>query len=260
MLKKKNGTIAALTLSFVLILGGGVFAYEEIQEKEEMVAVQKENLSQLETEKEALEKDKATKEKVIADKDKAIEETKNTLSDKEKALKEKEEALKEKENAIKSKDEQIQELKEDLSAKAKRKEEELKNKKEVVVASVAPTSSVVQASAKKEETIVPSRSNDEPSGRTFYVEATAYVALCDTGCTGITATGINLLQNPGLKVIAVDPSVIPLGSKVHVEGYGYAIAGDTGGAIKGNRIDLYVQNHSDAVAYGRQQIKVTILE
>lgn len=261
MLKKKNGIITALTLSGLLILGGGVFAYEEIQEKEEMVAVQKENLSQLETEKEALEKDKATKEKVIAEKEKAIKEVEDNLSDKEKALKEKEKSLEEKENAIKSKDEQIQKLKEDLSAKAKRKEEELKNKKEVVVASAAPTSSVVQTSAKKEETIVPSRSNgSEPAGRTFYVEATAYVALCDTGCTGITATGINLLQNPGLKVIAVDPSVIPLGSKVYVEGYGHAIAGDTGGAIKGNRIDLYMQNHSDAVAYGRQQIKVTILE
>ena len=47
-------------------------------------------------------------------------------------------------------------------------------------------------------------------------------------------TGINLRANPNLKVIAVDPSVIPLGSKVWVEGYGYAVAGDTGGAIKGN--------------------------
>ena len=63
--------------------------------------------------------------------------------------------------------------------------------------------------------------------------ATAYTAHCN-GCSGITATGINLRANPNLKVIAVDPSVIPLGSKVWVEGYGYAVAGDTGGAIKGN--------------------------
>ena len=55
-----------------------------------------------------------------------------------------------------------------------------------------------------------------------------------------TATGINLRSNPNLKVIAVDPSVIPLGSKVWVEGYGYAVAGDTGGAIKGNKIDLFM--------------------
>ena len=62
--------------------------------------------------------------------------------------------------------------------------------------------------------------------------ATAYTAYCN-GCSGITTTGINLRANPNLKVIAVDPSVIPLGSKVWVEGYGYAVAGDTGGAIKG---------------------------
>ena len=61
--------------------------------------------------------------------------------------------------------------------------------------------------------------------------ATAYTASC-AGCSGITATGINLKANPNQKVISVNPTVIPLGSKVSVEGYGEAIAGDTGGAIK----------------------------
>lgn len=99
----------------------------------------------------------------------------------------------------------------------------------------------------------------EPAGgKEFYVSATAYTASC-TGCSGITATGINLKANPGLKVIAVDPSVIPLGSKVWVEGYGNAIAGDTGGAIKGNKIDLFMPNRSDAIAFGRKQVKVKIL-
>ncbi len=99
----------------------------------------------------------------------------------------------------------------------------------------------------------------EPTGgKEFYVSATAYTASC-TGCSGITATGINLKANPGLKVIAVDPSVIPLGSKVWVEGYGNAIAGDTGGAIKGNKIDLFMPNRADALAFGRKQVKVKIL-
>lgn len=99
----------------------------------------------------------------------------------------------------------------------------------------------------------------EPTGgKEFYVSATAYTASC-TGCSGITATGINLKTNPGLKVIAVDPSVIPLGSKVWVEGYGNAIAGDTGGAIKGNKIDLFMANKSDALSFGRKQVKVRIL-
>lgn len=90
------------------------------------------------------------------------------------------------------------------------------------------------------------------------VEATAYTASCE-GCSGITATGINLLKNPNAKVISVDPSVIPLGSKVYVEGYGEAIAGDTGGAIKGNKIDVFIPNKQEALNFGRKQLKVTIL-
>src|SRR5699024_3555243 len=57
------------------------------------------------------------------------------------------------------------------------------------------------------------------SGQSMTMEATAYTAQCD-GCTGITATGIDLNANSNKKVVAVDPSVIPLGSRVHVEGYG----------------------------------------
>ena len=64
-----------------------------------------------------------------------------------------------------------------------------------------------------------SRSDSEPaSGKEFYVEATAYTPYC-SGCSGISATGINLRSNSSLKVIAVDPNVIELGSKVWVEGY-----------------------------------------
>lgn len=95
--------------------------------------------------------------------------------------------------------------------------------------------------------------------RTLTVEATAYTAYC-TGCSGITATGINLRANPNLKVIAVDPRVIPLGSRVWVEGYGEAIAGDTGGAIKGNKIDVFIPNYQDALNWGRKTVTVKILD
>ncbi|TKC18764.1 LysM peptidoglycan-binding and 3D domain-containing protein [Robertmurraya kyonggiensis] len=96
-------------------------------------------------------------------------------------------------------------------------------------------------------------------GKVITVEATAYTSSCE-GCSGITSTGINLKENPDAKVISVDPTVIPLGSKVYVEGYGYATAADTGGAIKGNKIDVFVPNHADAVQFGRKQVKVTILD
>ncbi|MGD7043290.1 LysM peptidoglycan-binding domain-containing protein [Jeotgalibacillus proteolyticus] len=91
------------------------------------------------------------------------------------------------------------------------------------------------------------------------VTATAYTAYCN-GCSGVTRTGIDLRANPNQKVIAVDPNVIPLGSKVWVEGYGEAIAGDTGGAIKGNKIDLFIPSQQDALNYGVQEVQVKILE
>lgn len=103
------------------------------------------------------------------------------------------------------------------------------------------------------------KSTSEPSGgQTKTMEATAYTAEC-TGCSGITATGINLSSNPNKKVVAVDPSVIPLGSRVWVSGYGEAIAGDTGGDIKGNRIDLHFPNKQAAYSFGRQAVTVKVL-
>lgn len=102
-------------------------------------------------------------------------------------------------------------------------------------------------------------SSSEPNGKEFYVSATAYTAYCN-GCSGITATGIDLRSNPNLKVIAVDPSVIALGSKVWVEGYGYAVAGDTGGAIKGMKIDLFMPTTDQAFGFGRKQVRIKVLD
>lgn len=127
---------------------------------------------------------------------------------------------------------------------------------------VAVGSKVVVASAynKKSNVAVSRGSSAAPSGgKEFYVTATAYTAHCN-GCTGKTATGIDLRSNPNLKVIAVDPSVIPLGSKVWVEGYGYAIAGDTGGAIKGKKIDLHVPTKAAAYNFGRRTVKIKVID
>lgn len=95
-------------------------------------------------------------------------------------------------------------------------------------------------------------------GKEIYVSSTAYTASCN-GCSGITATGLNLKNNPNAKVIAVDPNVIPLGSKVYVEGYGYAVAADKGGAIKGHKIDVFFPSTSDAYRWGVKKVKVRIL-
>ncbi|WP_258000442.1 G5 and 3D domain-containing protein [Bacillus sp. Marseille-P3661] len=103
------------------------------------------------------------------------------------------------------------------------------------------------------------RSSDVISTKEFYVTSTAYTAYCN-GCSGITATGINLRKNPDQKVIAVDPNVIPLGTKVWVEGYGHAIAGDTGGAIKGHKIDLFIPDSDTVRKYGRKKVLIKLLE
>jgi len=122
---------------------------------------------------------------------------------------------------------------------------------------VAVGTKPVVASAATATTV--SRGSSEPSsGKEFYVTATAYTPNC-SGCSGISATGINLNSGSGLKVIAVDPSVIKLGSKVWVEGYGTAIAGDTGGAIKGNRIDILVQSESQASNWGVRKVRIKVL-
>ncbi|WP_042479100.1 G5 and 3D domain-containing protein [Bacillus ndiopicus] len=120
-----------------------------------------------------------------------------------------------------------------------------------------PTTKVVAVGTKVVTASV-SRSNAPTGGTEFYVTATAYTPYCN-GCSGISAAGINLRSDSDLKLIAVDPSVIPLGTKVWVEGYGYAIAGDTGGAIKGNKIDILVQTKQQAYSWGRKKVRIKVL-
>lgn len=103
------------------------------------------------------------------------------------------------------------------------------------------------------DTTITTPSSD--GGTSLTVSATAYSS--DNGLGFITATGINLHQNP--MCIAVDPSVIPLGKMVEVPGYGIAIAGDTGGAIKGNIIDVHLPTTAQAQAWGRKTIQINIL-
>ena len=101
-----------------------------------------------------------------------------------------------------------------------------------------------------------SRGNEYRYKDCLTVTATAYC------CGTTTATGMKVRYG----VVAVDPRVIPLGSRLYIEAengtwiYGTAVAADTGGAIKGNKIDLYVESYSDAINFGRRKAKVYILE
>lgn len=88
--------------------------------------------------------------------------------------------------------------------------------------------------------------------------ATAYCP-CSSCCgsnSGSTATGLPA----GKGVVAVDPRVIPLGTKLYISEYGEAIAGDTGGSIVGQRIDLGFNSHSEALAWGKGWVVVEVIE
>lgn len=95
--------------------------------------------------------------------------------------------------------------------------------------------------------------------KVVWMEATGYSPdprSCGKYATGITSIGLHA----GYGVVAVDPRVIPLGSRLYIEGYGYAVAADVGGAIKGLRIDLGHDTHGTALAVGRRQVKVHVLD
>lgn len=90
--------------------------------------------------------------------------------------------------------------------------------------------------------------------------ATAYYAygsgVKDINGNGITAIGLRARKG----IVAVDPRVIPLGTKLYIPGYGEALAADTGGWIKGNRIDLCFETREDCYRYGRRKIKIYLVE
>lgn len=157
-------------------------------------------------------------------------------------------------------------------AAAKAEQEELAKAREAAVKQKEEQEAA--AKQKEEQAAAPVAKNTAPEskpdvkpaqgGKEFYVTATAYTA--DPSENGYkpgesvkSKLGHDLTANPNMKLIAVDPAVIPLGSTVYVEGYGTAIAGDTGSAIKGHIIDLLMPNSAAANNWGRRTVKVTIL-
>ena len=121
-----------------------------------------------------------------------------------------------------------------------------------------------KAEAEKKKAVAVSRGN-KSNNNWIVFEATHYSAFCNTGCTGITKEGYNVkntIYHKGYRVIAVDPKKIPLGSLVEVQtSYGTfkALAGDTGGDVKGNRIDILVESDNVAFKLGREKVQVRIL-
>ena len=182
--------------------------------------------------------------------------------------------------------ETTQEGKEELESKEqedkKEEKQDIQEKENVVVAKAERNTAtqVVSRKGTREDTVkyVSYRElaeNDPPVEYRSVVEvsATAY-CLCQKCCGklpshpsyGYTASGIKIIPGTGMKVIAVDPGIIPLGSKVYVQGlygawdYGNAVAGDTGSAIKDHKIDLYMDTHEEALMWGRRNVNVYVVE
>ena len=118
------------------------------------------------------------------------------------------------------------------------------------------TTQAAQATPATETTQAAAASSSQ-GGYYLTVEATAY-SYNEAGLSNYTADGTNLVSEPN--VIAVDPSVIPLGSYVEIPGYGIFRAADTGGAIYGNRIDVHLVNLNDVYNFGRRTITIRVLQ
>ena len=145
-------------------------------------------------------------------------------------------------------------------------EEEIITKAVAQITEVGPKKTLDSYKIASAGTIQTSRSGNLAYSKVITANATAYDASsCGKAPShpayGITATG----RRAGYGIVAVDPSIIPLGTKLYIESadgsyvYGTAIAADTGGAIKGNRIDLCYNTRAEAIQFGRRQMKVYIL-
>ena len=163
--------------------------------------------------------------------------------------------------ALATEGEAVQTAKTKIAAKEKA-EKEAAEKAAAEKAAKEQAAREAQAAAEKEaaEQAAAQAATTQPVGQTFIMESTAYSSDPADALGGgtVTATGQNLLTNP--MAVAVDPNVIPLGTRLYVEGYGEAIASDTGGAIKGNIVDVHFSTYEQCIQWGRRQVKVTILE
>ena len=130
-------------------------------------------------------------------------------------------------------------------------------KSEATTSASNETAQATQATETTQAAQTTQAASSSQNGYYLTVEATAY-SYNEAGLSSYTADGTNLVNEPN--VIAVDPSVIPLGAYVEIPGYGIFRAADTGGAIYGNRIDVHLVNLNDVYNFGRRTITIRVLQ
>lgn len=119
----------------------------------------------------------------------------------------------------------------------------------------AEVSTVEVVEEQPPENVVETAQGYLPYSQMMSMEATAYLPT-DGSAEGLTAMGIPATYG----IVAVDPAVIPLGTRVYIPGYGEALAADTGGAIYGYRIDLCMEDYYQAMDFGRRNVTVFVLK
>ena len=213
------------------------------------------NLSVILRAEDAQAKDLVDTQKNLETMQSSLMQTKDELKTAQADYQEQAENLEESIHTLKSKMADNQNILEEMKAKAEMTKDTTvdENADQPKIEPLASKKNEAPQVSEPKDTTITAPSSD--GGTSLTVSATAYSS--DNGLGFITATGINLHQNP--MCIAVDPSVIPLGKMVEVPGYGIAIAGDTGGAIKGNIIDVHLPTTAQAQAWGRKTIQINVL-
>ncbi|PEA54671.1 cell wall-binding protein [Bacillus pseudomycoides] len=227
----------------------------------EILRLQEQDLRQIEADK-----------KIIDEKEKSLEGDKQKLA---KAQADLQENLKKRQDNLQAVQAKYNQISSQLTLAAQDKaklESDMKSVQDTIAREQQAAADRQKAQQEQQAQTQPEpKGNDNGSdksdkrGRDIFVEATAYTN--DPAENGkqpgehvYSKQGHDLTSNPNMKLIAVDPAVIPLGSRVWVEGYGEAIAGDTGGAIKGYKIDVFVPNKEACSKWGRKKVKVIILD
>lgn len=240
--------VSFVLMAFVLYVG----LKQENEELNKLNVKVVEELQETQNEQDVLSKDfEEAQEKI----EKVTKDYTQTEKEKEVIKQQNESLIKQQRELETQKKELEKKLKDAQALKAEKLEKQRLAKLERKQTTPAPKTTTLASTVKDSEVSTASSRNS----RWITMNASAYTAKC-AGCIGITKTGVDIRnQSIDHRIVAVDPSVIPLGSKVEVEGYGIFTALDTGGAIKGHRIDVLMQSEGSANQFGRKNIRVRVV-
>lgn len=239
----KNKAIISLTTLLLATNIGSFMYYDKKLSKEERIVIN-------------LRKNIDKKSDEIIELGDVIRSKNKEINNDNKVIKSQNDMLNKQNKQIKEKDEKIKELQYKINSMQQQQQERQQQKQQ----QVTQQSQTTQQNFRHEE-----KGSDVVGSRKINVIATAYVAHCTEGCTGTTATGVDVsdtIYYKGVRVIAVDTNLIKLNSLVRVDTENQsftAMAIDRGGGIVGNRIDVLVGSKEEAVNFGRQQATVTVL-